>query len=78
MNKKSNIINKLLNIFISIMKIFLLLILFTSLYSIDEIKYLLARGFLGRFIDRFSVRFNRFEGIQAEYVKGPKIKDFKD
>ena len=59
-------------------KIFLLLILFTSLYSIDEIKYLLARGFLGRFIDRFSVTFNRYEGIQAEYVKGPKINDFND
>ena len=60
------------------MKIFLLLILFTSLYSIDEIKYLLARGFLGRFIDRFSVTFNRYEGIQAEYEKAPNRNDFEE
>ena len=60
------------------MKIFLLLALFTSLYSIDEIKYLLARGFLGRFIDRFSVTFNRYEGIQAEYEKAPNRNDFEE
>ena len=53
------------------MKNFLLLILFTSFYSIDEIKYSLTTGFLGRFIDRFSVRFNKYEGIQAEYEEAP-------
>ena len=52
-------------------KIFILFVLFTSLCSIDEIKYVLNRGFLGRSMDRFLVRFNRQEGIQAEYEETP-------
>ena len=41
--------------------------LFSSFNSIDEIRYAINRGFLGRLIDTFSVTFNRFSGIQAEY-----------
>ena len=48
-------------------KFFLLFFLFSTFNSIDEIQYSLSRGFLGRFIDRFSVKFNRFTGIYAEY-----------
>ena len=60
------------------MKIFLLLILFTSFYSIDEIKYSSTSGLFGRFNSRFSVRFNRSEGIQAEYEKGPVLIDLEE
>ena len=49
------------------MKIFLILILFSSLYSIDEIKYSIVVGALSRVTDSFSVRFNKKEGIKAEY-----------
>ena len=43
--------------------------LFSSFNSIDEIKYSKSRGFLGRLIDSFSVKFNRYSGIQAEYLE---------
>ena len=52
---------------IKFLSIFLIFILFSCFNSIDEIKYSLARGRLGRLIDRFSVTFNRLSGIQAEY-----------
>ena len=52
-----------------IYKILLIFCLFSSLNSIDEITYRLSRGFLGRLIDSFSVKFNRFSGIQAEYLE---------
>ena len=54
-------------------KFFLLFILFSSLNSIEEIEYILNRVFLGRFIDRFSVKFNRLKGVTAELEEGPKI-----
>ena len=54
---------------IKFLSIFLILILFSCFNSIDEIKYSLARGRLGRLIDRFSVTFHRLSGIQAEYVE---------
>ena len=49
--------------------IFLIFILFLSINSIEEIEYSINRGFLGRFIDSFSVNFNRLKGIQAQYVE---------
>ena len=50
-----------------ICKIILIFALLSSFNSIDEIKYSINRGFLGRLIDTFSVTFNRISGIQAEY-----------
>ena len=53
----------------NIITIFLILILFSSLNSIDQIEYYLSRRFIGRLIDSFSVKFNRFTGIYAEYLE---------
>ena len=47
--------------------ILIIFILFLSIKSIEQIEYRLSRGFLGRFIDSFSVKFNRLTGIQAQY-----------
>ena len=55
------------------MKIILVLALLSCFCSIDEITYRLNRGFLGRFIDSFSVTFNRFSGIKAEYLEAPRF-----
>ena len=52
-----------------LLTIFLIFALFSCFNSIDEIKYSLSRGFLGRLIDRFSVTFNRLSGIQAVYME---------
>ena len=49
--------------------IFIIFILFLSIKSIEQIEYSINRGFLGRFIDSFSVKFNRLTGIQAQYVE---------
>ena len=51
--------------------ILIIFVLFLSCNSIEEIKYSLNRGFLGRFIDGFSVKFNK-TGIEAEYIEAPK------
>ena len=53
------VINKIQIIFI--------FLLFSSLNSIEEIEYRIVHAFIGRVIDRFSVKFNRVNGIKAEY-----------
>ena len=49
----------------NIYKIVLIFAVFSSFNSIDEIKY----SFYKRFIESFSVTFNKISGIQAEYLK---------
>ena len=54
------------------MKIFLVLALFSSFYSIDEITYhKKIGGYIRRFSDEFKVTFNRYSGIKAEYLLPP-------
>ena len=46
-----------------------LFLLISQASSFDEIVYLLNRGFLGRKIDHFLVRFNKETGIYAEFER---------
>ena len=48
-------------------KIFFIFLLFSSLNSIEEIEYRIVHAFIGKIRDRFSVKFNRLNGIKAEY-----------
>ena len=58
--------------------IFLIFLLFSLFNSIDEIEYRIVNGFLGRVFDSFSVKFNRMEGIIAEYEEMGDIVDDMD
>ena len=49
------------------MKIFIIFLLFLSLNTFDEIEYKIVHHFIGRVLDRFSVKFNKITGIKAEY-----------
>ena len=49
--------------------LFSLFLLISQVSSFDEIEYVLNRGFLGRAIDHFLVRFNRETGIYAEFQR---------
>ena len=58
------------------MNFFLIFLLFSSLNCLDEIEYRITRGFIGRVLDRFSLKFNRLNGITAEYEamqSGPEV-----
>ena len=58
------------------MNFFLIFLLFSSLNCLDEIEYRITRGFIGRILDRFSLKFNRINGIIAEYEamkRGPEV-----
>ena len=52
--------------------IILVIFLFSSIYSIDEIRYRVSRGNFGRLVESFTVTFNKETGITAEYLEGPK------
>ena len=41
------------------MNFFLIFLLFSSFNCLDEIEYRITRGFIGRILDRFSLKFNR-------------------
>ena len=51
----------------NLMKLFLIFILFSTFNSIEEIEYRKTNGFIGRILDRFSVKFKKINGIKAEY-----------
>ena len=58
-----------------LLKIFFIFLLFSTFNSLEEIVYSRAVGFIGRVFDRFSVAFNKKNGIKAEYEK---VGDFGD
>ena len=49
------------------MKIFIIFLLFFSFNCIEEIEYRIVHHFIGRVLDKFSVKFNKTTGIKAEY-----------
>ena len=53
-------------------KIFLIFLLFSLFYSIDEIEYRRVTAFIGRILNIFSLKFNRINGITAEYEEMEK------
>ena len=58
------------------MNLVLIFLLFSSLNCLDEIEYRITRGFIGRILDRFSLKLNRLNGITAEYEamqSGPEV-----
>ena len=58
--------------------IFLIFLLFSLFNSIDEIEYRIVHRIIAKVLDRFSVKFNRMEGIIAEYEEMGDIVDDKD
>ena len=53
-------------------KIFLIFLLFSLFYSIEEIEYRRVTAFIGRILNIFSLKFNRINGITAEYEEMEK------
>ena len=50
-----------------LMKLIFVFLLFPTFNSIEEIEYRIVHAFIGRVRDRFSVKFNKINGIKAEY-----------
>ena len=51
----------------NLMKLFFIFLLFSTFNSIEEIEYRITNAFIGRILNRFSVKFNKISGIKAEY-----------
>ena len=58
-----------------IIQIFIICLLFSSFSPIEEIEYRIIHHFIGKVLDIFSVKFNRLNGIKAEYEE---MEDFDD
>ena len=50
-----------------LMKLIFIFLLFSTFNSIEEIEYRIVHAFITRIRDRFSVKFNKINGIKAEY-----------
>ena len=53
----------------NLIKIFLIFLFFSIFNSYEEIEYGIASGFISRVFDSFSITFNKYYGIKAEYEK---------
>ena len=51
----------------NLLKLIFIFLLFSTFNSIEEIEYRIVHAFIGRVLDRFSVKFNKINGIKAEY-----------
>jgi hypothetical protein len=49
------------------LRIIFIVSLLSLFNSLDEIEYKITHNYIGKIVDKFSVKFNRIKGIKAEY-----------
>ena len=58
-------------------RIIFIFFLSSLINSLDEIEYKITHNYIGKIVDKFSVKFNRIKGIKAEYEEMEDRDDYE-